>query len=176
MGTKALAGAMVVFLVTAIFAAASAESARPRGCSQLDKMASVFPRASTVRFVKRTEIKRSAARQPIWPGWCGRTSWSTTYTGPKGSVEVRVALYATSDDVEAALAEPAYGPVQVQSNGARIRTTTRATETSTTPGVVSAYRNLFISSYSGYGPGPRVPIVVQWRIHHAIAVAFSALR
>ena len=85
------------------------------------------------------------------------------------------ALYATAHDVDAALAEPAYGPVQLQSNGARIRTTSRATETSTTPGVVSAYRNLFISSYSGYKPGPRVPIVVQWRIHRAIEAAFSAL-
>jgi hypothetical protein len=45
----------------------------------------------------------------------------TSYSGAKGFVHVWVALYATSHDVEAAFAEPAYGSVQVQSNGARMR-------------------------------------------------------
>jgi len=90
-------------------------------------------------------------------------------------VDVGVALYATAHDVDAALAEPALGAVQVQANGARMRHTSRATGTSTTPGVVSAYRNLFVSSYSGYEPGGKVPIAVQWRIHRAIHKAFNAL-
>jgi len=165
-----------LFLVVATFSAANAGTAvAPAGCSQLDKLPSIFPAAKTVGFVKQSVITRSAGRHPIWPGWCRRRSWSTSYSGPKGSVDVRVSLYATAHDVDAALAEPAYGAVQVQANGARMRTTSRATDTSTTPGVASAYRNLFISSYSGYGPGPRVPIVVQWRIHRAIEEAFSAL-
>ncbi len=176
MGTRALAGATLVFLATATFAGASAGSGRPTGCSQLNKLPSTFPAAKTVGFVKRSVITPSDGRQPIWPGWCRHRWWRATYTGPKGSVQVQVALYATSHDVEAALAEPLYGPVRVQANGARMRTTSRGTETTDHPGVASAYRNLFISSYSGYEPGPRVPIVVQWRFHHAIEVAFSALR
>ena len=177
MGTSRLVGGTVLFLAVATFCAANVgTAAAPAGCSRLNKVPSIFPGATKVGFVKRSVIAPLGARQPIWPGWCGRTSWWTTYAGPKGSVDVRVALYATPHDVEAALAEPAYGPVQAQSNGARIRTTTRATGTSTTPGVVSAYRNLFVSSSSGYGSARRVPIVVQWRIHHAIHTAYDALR
>lgn len=175
MRTSRLVGGTVLFLVVGTFSAASAGTAiAPAGCSQLNKVPSIFPAATKVGFVKRSVIGRSAGRQPIWPGWCRRTWWRTTYTGPQGSVEVGIALYATAHDVEAALAEPAYGPVQVQANGARMRTTSRATDTSPTPGVVSAYRNLFISS-TGYGSERRVPIVVQWRIHRAIEQAFSAL-
>ena len=172
MGTRALAGAALAFLATATCAGASAGSARPTGCSQLNEIPSVFPAPTAVGFVERTDIRRGAGRHPYFPGWCSRRILWTTYTGPKGSVDVRVSLYATARAVDAALAEPAYGAVQVQSNGARMRHSSRATETSTIPGVASAYRNLFISS----GSESRVPIVVQWRIHHAIEVAFSALR
>jgi hypothetical protein len=175
MRMSSVAGGAVVFLVLATFSAANAgTAAAPTGCSQFNKLPGIFPAATKVGFVKRSLVAPLAARQPIWPGWCRRASWTTTYTGPKGSVELRVALYATPHDVEAALAEPAYGPVQVQANGARMRTTSRATDTSTTPGVVSGYRNLFISS-TGYGSERRVPIVVQWRVHRAIEKAFSAL-
>jgi hypothetical protein len=170
-----LVGGTLLLLVIASVGAASAGSAQPAGCSKLNKLPSLFPAAKTVGFAKRSDITRSAGRQPIWPGWCSKRIWATSYSGPKGLADVRVSLYATGHDVDAALAEPAYGPVQLQSNGARMRTTSRTTETSSTPGVVSAYRNLFISSYSGYEPGPRVPIVVQWRIHRAIEQAFSAL-
>jgi len=176
MRTSRLVGGTVLFLVVATFSAANAGTAvAPAGCSQLDKLPSIFPAAKSVGFVKRSAIAHSAGRHPIWPGWCRHRWWSTTYTGPKGSVGVEVALYATPRDVEAALAEPAYGAVQMQANGARMRHSSRATDTSTNPGVASAYRNLFISSSSGYDPGPRVPIVVQWRIHRAIEEAFSAL-
>jgi hypothetical protein len=175
MRTRSLVGGTVLLLVVASVGAANAGSAQPTGCSQLNKMPSLFPAAKTVGFTKRSVITRSAGRQPIWPGWCSKRIWGTSYSGPKGLVEVRVSLYATAHDVDAALAEPAYGAVQVQANGARMRTTSRATETTQYPGVASAYRNLFISSYSGYEPGPRVPIVVQWRIHRAIEKTFSAL-
>lgn len=165
-----------MFLFLASVGVGNAKPAGGTGCSQLNKIPNVFPAAKTVGFVKRAAITPSAGRQPLWPGWC-RHRWSRTiYTGPQGSVEVGVALYATAHDVNAALAEPAYGAVQVQANGARMRHTSRATDTSTIPGVVSAYRNVFISSNSGYEPGSRrVPIVVQWRIHRAIEATFSSL-
>jgi hypothetical protein len=175
MRTKRLVGRAVLVIVVVVVGASKAGSA-PAGCSQLNKLPSLFPAAKTVGFTKRSVITRWAGRQPIWAGWCQHRWWRATYSGTHGSVDVGIALYATAHGVIAALAEPAYGAVQVQPNGARMRHTSRATDTGTTPGVVSAYRNLFVSSYSGYEPGSRrVPIAVQWRIHRAIDTAFRAL-
>jgi len=149
------------------------------GCSQLNKLPSIFPAANTVGFVKRSVARHSAGRQPIWPGWCRRTWWGTTYTGPKGSVEVGVALYATAHDVDAALAEPAYGPVRVQPNGSRVRSGSTPVDVNGVPsmwtGAASAYRNLFISSVSIASTKP-VPVAAQLRIHRAIQTAFRSLR
>jgi len=150
------------------------------GCSQLNKLPSIFPAANTVGFVKRSVARHSAGRQPIWPGWCRRTWWTTTYTGPKASVEVGVALYATAHDVDAALAEPAYGPVRVQPNGSRVRSSSLSPVgvngvPSMHTGAASAYRNVFISSGSIASTKP-VPVVAQLRIHRAIQTAFRSLR
>ena len=175
MSTRGLVGGAALLLAVASVGAANSGSAQPSGCSQFNNVSSLFPTAKAVGFTKRSVTAPSAARQPIWEGWCRRTWWRTTYTGPKGSVEVGVALYATAQDVDAALAEPAFGAVHEQANGARMRHTSRAIDTSTMSGVVSAYRNLFTSSSSGYGAPRRVPIVVQWRIHRAIHKAFNAL-
>lgn len=167
MRTTAFAAGVLTLLAAASLGVAQADPGRALGCSQLNKMASVFPAAKRVGFIQRNAVKRVGARAPIWPGWCGRTSWWTTYTARKGSVEIQVALYATSRDVGAALAEPAYGPVQVLSNGSRVRTNGPA-------GVVSAYRNLFISSGSLSFDEP-VPIAAQLRLHRAIEQAFRSL-
>ena len=179
MRTRSLVGGTVVLLVVASVCAASAGSAQPAGCSKLNQLPSLFPAAKTVGFAKRSVITRSAGRQPIWPGWCRRTWWSTTYTGPKGSVDVSVALYATAHDVDAALAEPAYGPVRVQPNGSRVRSSSLPVDVNGVPsmhtGAASAYRNLFISSGSTASTKP-VPVAAQLRIHRAIQTAFRSLR
>lgn len=165
-----LATGSVVLLASASLGAASTRPVEAAGCSQLNKMASLFPSAKRVGFSKRDAVKRDRAREPIWPGWCGRRYWWTTYTTRQGYVDVAVSLYATQHDVGAALHEPVYpafGSVQVNSNGSRVRTS----RSSTNMGVVSAYRNLFISS----GSIELVPIAAQLRIHRAIESAFRAL-
>ena len=93
---------------------------------------------------------------------------------------MRVALYATSHDVGAALAEPAYGPVQVLSNGSRVRTSGPTAgsvdgDPSSNTGVVSAYRNLFISSVSISLTKTPVSVAAQLRLHRAIEMAFRSL-
>ena len=160
---------------------ANAGTALPQlaaGCSQLNKMPTLFPSATTVGFVKRATVKGTPARSPIWPGWCGRRSWWTTYTTSSGSSVIRVALYASAHDVGAALAEPAFGPVRVQPNGARVRSSTSPVDVNGVPsmqaGAASAYRNLFISSVS-ISTKP-VPVAAQLRIHRAIQTAFRSLR
>jgi hypothetical protein len=184
MSAAALAAGALVLLAAAGLGAASAGPAGATGCSQLDKMASVFPSAKRVGFIKRDAVKREHARDPIWPGWCGRRYWWTTYTARKTSVDVSVALYASAHDVGAALAEPAYpayGLVQVQSNGSRVRAMGPALGSvngapSSDIGVVSAYRNLFVSSLSISTRKTPVPIAAQLRIHRAIETAFRSLR
>ena len=140
--------------VTAVAASAPLAEARPDGairCAQLSTLKSVFPTAKSIGFLVRRQIRPQGARAPIWPGRCG--AFWTTYEGTGASIDVSVTLYATSHDVLAALAEPLYGSVQVLPNGARVRTIgpvhtsvngTRGSDT----GVVSAFRNLFISSTS----------------------------
>jgi len=141
----------------------------------------VFPSATTVGFLKRATVKGTPARAPIWPGWCGRKSWWTTYTTSNGSsVDVRVALFASAHDVEAALAEPFYGPVRVQPNGSRVRTTSSSPVNvngvpSLQTGAASTYRNVFISSVSIASTTP-VPVAAQLRLHRAIQTAFRSLR
>ena len=162
---------------------ANAGTALPQlaaGCSKLNKMPTLFPSATTVGFVRRATVKSTPARSPIWPGWCGRRSWWTTYTTSSGSsVDIRVALYASAHDVGAALAEPAYGPVRVQPNGSRVRSSSSPVDVDGVPsmntGAASAYRNLFISSGSTASTKP-VPVAAQLRIHRAIQTAFRSLR
>ena len=184
MSAAVLAAGVIVLLGAAGFGVASTSPTGVTGCSQLNKMASVFPSAKTVGFIRRDAVKREHARDPIWPGWCGRRFWWTTYTARKASVDVSVALYASAHDVGAALAEPAYpafGPVLVQSNGSRVRTMGPAAggvngAPSSDTGAVSAYRNLFISSVSISTRKTPVPIAAQLRIHRAIETRFRSLR
>jgi len=181
MRTTILAALTLLLASAMALSAPSARSARAAGCSQLNRMPTVFPSATTVGFVKRATVKGTPARAPIWPGWCGRRSWSTTYTTSSGSsVYVRVALYASAHDVGAALAEPAYGPVRVQPNGSRVRSISSSPVNvngvpSLHTGAASAYRNLFISSVAIASTKP-VPVAAQLRIHRAIQTAFRSLR
>jgi hypothetical protein len=150
-------------------------------CEHLRLLKNVFPRATVVRFQLRRRIAPRSARGPIWPGRCG--AFGTTYLGYRGtgaSVDVSVTLYKTRGDLTAPLAEPAYGPVQRPPNGGRVRTggplpvsVNGAPGTET--GVVSAYRNIFISSVSISLARTPVPISAQLRIHHRIKAAFRAL-
>jgi hypothetical protein len=184
--TVAIVVALAVMSVAVGSRASAAGTVHARGggalgCSQLGKIATLFPTAKAVGFTTRDAVKRAAARQPIWPGWCGRMSFWTTYVGLTGSVDVRVTLYATPHDVEAALGEPAYGPVWTQPNGSRVRgsgpdavSVNGAPATHT--GVVSAYRNLFVSSTSISLTDEPVSIPVQLRLHRAIQKAFRSLR
>ncbi len=176
-----LAVGVVALPLTASHGVASTRPAEGNGCSQLTKMASLFPAAKTVGFISRHAVKREAARQPIWKGWCGRRLTWTTYRGRTGSVDISVSLYATSHDVEAALAEPAYGPVSAQPNGSRVRANGPSAGSvngapSTSTGLVSAYRNLFISSTSISLTSAPVSIPAQLRLHRAIEKAFRTLR
>jgi len=180
MRTTILAAVTLLLTSAMAFSAPSARSARAVGCSQVNKLPTVFPSATTVGFGKRATVKGTPARAPIWPGWCGRKSWWTTYSTSTGSsVDVRVALFASAHDVEAALAEPAYGPVRVLPNGSRVRGSSPSPVNvngvpSLHTGAASAYRNLFISSTS-IASTP-VPVAAQLRLHRAIQTAFRSLR
>jgi hypothetical protein len=86
-------------------------------------------------------------------------------------MEIRVTLFATPHDVQAALLEPAFGPVLVQANGARVRTMGLPGHV----GAVSAYRNIFISSSSIDAPRKTIPVAAQLRVHRAIETRFRSL-
>jgi hypothetical protein len=86
-------------------------------------------------------------------------------------MDILVALYATSHDVNAALLEPAFGPVLPQANGARVRTMGLPGNV----GAVSAYRNIFISSVSINAPRKTIPVAAQLRVHRAIETSFRSL-
>jgi len=138
------------------------------GCSQQSKMRTLFPEAKKVGLAKRSAVKSEPAREPIFPGRCG-PSWWTEYSGPKGYSDISVTLYAKPGQVGAPLAEPLFGAVHRQSNGARVRMTPAG---SIGPTVVSAYRNVFISSNSTDGS---LSVAGQLRLHRAIEAALDAL-
>ena len=169
---------------TGVSSPVSAGSVGATGCSQLKKTASLFPSAERVGFTERDAVKREPARGDIWPGWCGKKLWWTSYRTRKAYVDVSIALYATRHDVERALHEPAYpayGPVQMLGNGSRVRTsgpTAGSVEgvPSSDTGVVSTYRNLFVSSISISTAQTPIPVAAQLRIHRAIEMAFRSLR
>jgi hypothetical protein len=110
MRTTILAAVTLLLASAMAFSAPSARSARAVGCSQVNKMPMVFPSATMVGFVKRATVKGTPARAPIWPGWCGRKSGGRRIRLSNGSsVDVRVALFASAHDVEAALANRSTG-------------------------------------------------------------------
>jgi hypothetical protein len=149
-----------------------------RTCAQLSGLKSVLPGAMTVGFRVRREIRPQAARAPIWPGRCG--AFWTTYEGNGAFVDVSVNLYQTWRAVAVPLAEPGYGAIRMLTNGARVRTigpvaASMNSAPASQTGVVSAYRNIFISSTSISLAKTPVPIAAQLRIHRAIETAFRSM-
>lgn len=184
---RRIAGALLLAAAVATVVSASVAHARPNGarrCAQLSRLKSVFPSAKSIGFLVRRQISPQGARAPIWPGRCG--AFWTTYESKGASIDLSITLYATPHDVRAALAEPAYGPVQVLPNGARVRTSGPvAVSVNNTPGsstgVASVFRNLFISSgsisvaTSANPSATAVPIAAQLRIHRRIYAAARSL-
>jgi len=156
-----------------------------RSCSQRNAMKTVFPAAATVGFDRRAAIKFQSARAPVWPGRC--VGWWTEYEhvaadGTQADyVDIGVTLYGTPAQALVALREPAFGPVRVLSNGAKVRTAADGGS------VASVIRNVMISSTSSRLPvdaggipdfagGPDVPAVVQMKIQRRIQAAVLRLR
>lgn len=92
--------------------------------------------------------------------------------------DVGVTLYRTPRQALFALREPAFGPVRVLSNGARVRAGTDG------GAVASVIRNVIISSTSSFLPtdaggvpdfagGHDLPVSVQMKIHRRIQAAYS---
>lgn len=141
--------------------AAHATATSASRCVRADAVPAVFPRAATVGFVARSPIGRVGRRAPYWPGWCG--NWTATYKGERSTfAEVKVSTYKTQRNALVALAEPAFGPTRILSNGVRVRS---AASTSIGPAVASVVRNVFISSHGGSS------IRAQMRIHRRIDAA-----
>ena len=140
------------------------------GCSLQEAVATLFPKASRVGLGLRTRIDhgRQVRRAPFYPGYCGQ--WWTEYRGSHGYVDVSITIYRTARQLDAPLGEPAYMPVKVFADGARMRVAYDG------GGVVSVMRNLFISTTSSYLPtdanrvpdftgGPDLGLRVQLKIH-----------
>jgi hypothetical protein len=178
---------LVATAVATVVASAPLAHAGPNGtgrCTELSRLKSVFPSAKSIGFRVRRQIRSQGARAPIWPGRCG--AFWTTYEGNGAPTDVTVTLYATAHNVLAALAEPLYGAVQVLPNGARVRTSGPAPVNvngapGSSTGVVSAFRNLFISSgsidvsTSADPTATPVPIAVQLHIHRRMYAAARSL-
>ena len=147
-------------------------------------MKTVFPVATTVGFDRRTTVKGQPARGIVWPGRC--VGWWTEYEHRADGtqvdyVDVSVTLYRTPAQALAALQEPAFGPVRVLSNGAKVRTATDGGS------VATAMRNVMVVSTSSqlpvdgsgvpdYAGGPDVSAPVQMKIHRRIHAAILKLR
>ena len=154
-------------------------------CSQRNAMKTVFPAAAPVGFNRRAAIKFQSPRAPVWPGRC--VGWWTEYEhlAADGTqvdyVDVGVTLYRTPAQARVALREPAFGPVRVLSNGAKVRTATDGGS------VASVIRNVMITSTSSHLPvdaggvpdfagGPDIPASVQMKIQRRIHAAVLRLR
>ena len=153
-------------------------------CSQRNALKTVFPAATTVGFSQRATIKYQSPRAPVWPGRC--VGWWTEYERLADRtqvdyVDVGVTLYRTAAQARVALREPAFGPVRVLSNGAKVRTAIDG------GAVASVIRNVMISSTSSGRPvvaggipdfagGPDAPAYVQMKIHYRIHAAVLRLR
>ena len=119
------AGPAVVALLGACVAVGDPTSAG--GCSQRESVKTVFPPAKPVGFNNRSSVRFQEARAPVWPGRC--VGWWTEYEhlanrAQVDYVDVGVTLYKTPKQALAALREPAFGPVRVLSDGAKVRTAT----------------------------------------------------
>jgi len=145
--------AVVSGVVALLFVTASVTAATPatrRGCAQFAALKRVFPNAKAVGFTGRTAVRREALRAPVWPGSCAK--WFASYRRPLAYVDVSLTLYRSHKQALVALAEPLYGPIKHLANGALVRTDESAASVNGKPkraaGVVSVYRNVFLSSVS----------------------------
>jgi hypothetical protein len=141
---------------------------RSPGCSQFQALKRVFPHASAIGFTAREPVTRGALRAPVWPGTCAK--WFTRYRRGSDEIEVSLTLYRTHKQALVALAEPSLGPVEVLPNGALARRGSSPTSTNGVAaqfaGIVSVYRNVFISSLSiAHNP---VRLATQMRLHRGI--------
>ena len=175
-------GAAVLALLGACVALGDSTGSRP--CSQRESVKTVFPPAKQVGFNKRSSVRFQEARAPVWPGRC--VGWWTEYEHRANGVQsdyvdVGVTLYKTPSQALVALREPAFGPVRVLSNGAKVRTATDGGS------VASVMRNVMISSTSSHLPvdtggvpdfagGPDVPASVQMKLHRSVHAAVVRLR
>lgn len=181
--TAAIATATAVVALLGACVAAG----KPRGagaCSQRDSVKTVFPAAKQVGFSRRSSVRFQEARAPVWPGRC--VGWWTEYEHLANGVQVDyvdvgVTLYKTPKQALVALREPAFGPVRVLSNGAKVRTASDGGS------IASVMRNVMVSSTSSHLPvdaggvpdfagGPDVPASVQMKLHRSIHAAVLRLR
>ena len=165
-GVLAAVAGLLALLVAAIVTVAHATPTSASGCVRADAVAALFPRARTVGFIARSPIERVGRRHPDWPGWCG--NWKATYKGERSTfAQGKVSTYKTQRNALVALAEPAFGPTRILSNGVRVRS---AASASIGPAVASVVRNVFISSNG------TASISAQTRIHRRIHSAVLQVR
>jgi hypothetical protein len=162
----AVSGALATLAATATVAFAL-PSAAP-GCGKFAALKGVFPKASAIGFTAREPVSRGSLRAPVWPGTCAK--WFTRYRRGAAGVDVSLTLYKTHKQAVVALAEPAYGPVERLSNGALVRKNRSATSVNgvmkQSAGVVSVYRNVFITSVSIADNA--ISLSAQNRLHRGI--------
>ena len=165
-GAAAVSGSLATLAATATVAFALPSGAP--GCTQLAALKGVFPKASAIGFTARQPVSRASLRAPVFPGTCGK--WFTSYRRAPAGVDVSLTLYKTHKQALAALAEPLYGPVERLSNGALVRKNRSTTSVNGVmrqyAGVVSVYRNVFISSVSIAHNA--IPPSAQIRLHRHI--------
>ena len=169
----ALAAAFALLGGGTVSVASTAET-NASSCSQRITIKTVFPAAKTVGFSHRSPIKFQEPRAPVWPGRC--VGWWTEYQhfvdGKRVDyVDAGITLYRTHAQALFALREPAYGPVRVLSNGARVRVSADGS------GVASVVRNVMIGSYASAGSGgvPELPLSTLMKIHRRIQSAVFRL-
>jgi hypothetical protein len=165
-GAAAVSGSLATLAATATVAFALPSGAP--GCAKFAALKGVFPTASAIGFKARQPVSRGLLRAPVFPGTCAK--WFTRYRSGSVGVDVSLTLYKTHKQALVALAEPLYGPVERLSNGALVR---RNRSTASVKGVmkqyagvVSVYRNVFISSVSIANKA--ISLSAQIRLHRHI--------
>jgi hypothetical protein len=165
-GAAVVSGSLATLAATATIALALPSGAP--GCAKFAALKGVFPTASAIGFTARRPVSREGLRQPIWPGTCAK--WFTSYRRGPAGVDVSLTLYKTQRQALVALSEPLYGPFERLSNGALVRTDRSTTSVNgvmkQSAGVVSVYRNVFISSVSIADKA--ISLSAQIRLHRHI--------
>ena len=155
-------------MLAATTTVAFAQPSGAPGCTKFAALKGVFPKASAIGFTAREPVSRASLRAPVWPGTCAK--WFTRYRHGSAEVDVLLTLYKTHKQALVALKEPAYGPVERLSNGALVRKNRSATSVNGAmkqyTGVVSVYRNVFISSVSIADKA--ISLSAQIRLHRHI--------